>query len=108
MQKQGITGIPPAGSKPRPLPAKRKADEESSEEEGGRSSLGKKKHATANDTKEEESDQARPMNQQGHQGAKEDPAKRSKKTGNYLDEVLSQKQEKHKKKRKKKDVPTSE
>lgn len=92
-------GIVSAGSKPRPLLSKRK-QEESSGDEGGRSSLGKKKYRKSDEHDGEMVVERESMGHYKHQDQRQAPLKHSKATGTYIDEVLSQKEKKRKKKHK--------
>ncbi|KAL8745688.1 MAG: hypothetical protein Q9184_007842 [Pyrenodesmia sp. 2 TL-2023] len=96
----------PVGSKPRPAALKRKADD-SSEDEGGRSSLGKRKHlkyiSTGKSGGEGSELVAEAMDHKDKRRERPEVIKSSRRSTNYLDEVLSQKNEKkHKSKKKKK------
>ncbi|KAL8659802.1 MAG: hypothetical protein Q9226_000230 [Calogaya cf. arnoldii] len=86
------------GSKPRPTPVKRGLGDDSSDDEGGRASLGRKKvkKPKKDESLEDTVTKEEPKNE------RQDTLKRSKKANNYLDEVLSQRnQKKHKSKKKK-------
>ncbi|KAI4196910.1 MAG: hypothetical protein LQ350_006223 [Teloschistes chrysophthalmus] len=97
----GLGRAMPAGSKPRPTSGKREEDRVSSDDEGGRSQLGKKRRREVEDSEEEQKNEvdASPDNEVAGKKRLES-AKRSKKATSYLDEVLAQKQKKHKSKKK--------
>ncbi|KAL8766649.1 MAG: hypothetical protein Q9209_006632 [Squamulea sp. 1 TL-2023] len=101
----GTESVPHFGSKPRPVPAKRKLEDCSSEDEGGRSSLGKEKlkrkpMRTFNPTKDEKSE-ADTIDYEDPRREQPETLKPLKKPSNYLDEVLVQRREKKHRKKKK-------
>ncbi|KAL8723773.1 MAG: hypothetical protein Q9225_000068 [Loekoesia sp. 1 TL-2023] len=98
----GLGGILSAGSKSRPTPTKRKAEDESSGDEGGRSSLGKRKYRDMGTSNGSEGTKLDASNNHVEPNEHARAGKNARKATNYLDEVLSQKEKKHKKKKKKK------
>ncbi|KAL8697564.1 MAG: hypothetical protein Q9224_002252 [Gallowayella concinna] len=89
------------GSKPRPIPVKRKGESESSGDEGGRSSLGKKKRKKWVEIVDSEEMEGADADMVKDEESPRELVKKEKKANNYLDEVLSQKKEKKPKKKKK-------
>lgn len=94
--RTGFGRAMPAGSKPRPTPGKREEDRISSDDEGGRSQLGKKRRREAEELEEERKTEVDASPDNGVAGKKRLDSKRSTKATSYLDEVLAQKQKKHK------------
>lgn len=95
-------GVSPAGGKPRPTPAKRKVEDESSGDEGGRSSLGKREHRVIVTSNEGEGPKLDAINDDVGPNEHPQAGKNTRKATNYLDEVLYQKERKHRSKKKKK------
>ncbi|KAL8705250.1 MAG: hypothetical protein Q9201_001629 [Fulgogasparrea decipioides] len=100
--QRGIAGALPVGSKPRPAPSKRKAEDLSSSDEGGRSTLGKKKQREIVPFEQIAKSDVGALAHGGVQSEQPEDVRLSKKATSYLDEVLSQKQKKHKVKKKRK------
>ncbi|KAI4139536.1 MAG: hypothetical protein L6R39_006242 [Caloplaca ligustica] len=103
LEQRDPRGTPQLGSKPRPAqaPAKRKVEDVSSDEEGGRSTLGKKRDSKPFHSGNGESDDRALVDDEDHQRESPEVMKHPKKPTNYLDEVLAQRQHKHKSKKKK-------
>lgn len=96
-----------AGSKPRPLPARRTV-EDGSEDEGGRSSLGESRHdgLRKHDRRKGDSvDDAVAEPAEAPASLLEEKSQRQKKASNYLDEVLADRSRKKRKSSKKKKSP---
>ncbi|KAL9578996.1 MAG: hypothetical protein Q9212_005366 [Teloschistes hypoglaucus] len=90
-----------AGSKPRPTLGKREEDRVSSDDEDGRSQLGKKRRRKVEEQEEEQKAEVDASPENRVAGKKRlESGKRSTKATSYLDEVLAQKQKKHKSKKK--------
>ncbi|KAL8737414.1 MAG: hypothetical protein Q9181_001693 [Wetmoreana brouardii] len=100
--QRGIGGALPVGSKPRPAPSKRKTEDLSSSDEGGRSTLGKKKQREIVPNEQAGESDAGALTRGEVQSERPEDMRLSKKATSYLDEVLSQKQKKHKVKKKRK------
>ncbi|KAL9585436.1 MAG: hypothetical protein Q9203_004243 [Teloschistes exilis] len=98
--RTGLGRAMPAGSKPRPTPGKREEDRISSDDEGGRSQLGKKRRREMEKLEEEQTTEVDASLDNGVAGKKRLDSKRSTKATSYLDEVLAQKQKKHKSRKK--------
>ncbi|KAL8925387.1 MAG: hypothetical protein Q9208_003479 [Pyrenodesmia sp. 3 TL-2023] len=103
--QRGAGATLPVGSKPRPALLKRKADE-SSEDEGGRSSLGRRKHREHISDGLNGGEVSEIVEEATHREDKRrdspEAVQRPRKSTNYLDEVLSRKNEKKHKSKKKK------
>ncbi|KAL9005128.1 MAG: hypothetical protein Q9188_002082 [Gyalolechia gomerana] len=98
-EQRGTTGILPAGSKPQHASTIRKLEEESSGDEGGRSSLGNRKHGRLDVNEGQKEVETVSTYQRQRQNERQQSLKHTRATGNYLDEVLSRKEKKHKKKK---------
>ncbi|KAL8692622.1 MAG: hypothetical protein Q9218_002386 [Villophora microphyllina] len=99
---RGLEGTLPVGSKPRPAPAKRKEDDISSDDEGGRSGLGKKRPRKMEATEDGQGIEVNAQEDRKLAHIGSENGHHSKKPRSYLDEVLAQKQKKHKTKKKRK------
>ncbi|KAI4186574.1 MAG: hypothetical protein L6R41_003390 [Letrouitia leprolyta] len=95
----GHGGAVSAGSKPRPQSTKRKVEEENSGDEDGRSSLGKKKQRKFDDHEGGNVVDVEKDSRHEHQDEQRVSLKHSKVTGSYIDEILSQREKKRKKKK---------
>ena len=97
------SGSMPLGSKPRPTPMRKAAEDEDDDEEG-RSSLGKSKRRKHVESQEPAVHNNQIIAKEVAESSVSDAAGRSKQTRiNYLDEVLAEQQRKKQKKKRKRE-----